>query len=111
MSNAQTWAETFAPIQARDRENALRATWGHLAPEKNKSYQITILFMSSEYGGNGATIIDMELKDGLEDSPWLYDAVNDYIWKHRPEKAGVYKIKGTFRNFRFYGKPKSVYSL
>lgn len=111
MSNSQSWAETFAPIEARNRQIVLENTWGHLAPEKNKSYKITILFMISEYGNLGATIIDTRLMDGLLDSHWLYDAINDYISKWDLKTSGVYRIDGTFRNYRFYGHPKKVYVL
>lgn len=111
MSNAQSWAETFAPIQSHYRNAVLQDTWGHLAPQKNRSYKLSILFMVSEYGNTGNTLIDTKLADDLKDSPWLYDAINEEINKHELKDSGVYRIDGTFRNFRFYGKPKKVYTL
>jgi hypothetical protein len=79
------WAEeSTIDIRAKYQQDVFIDTWGHLAPKKNTSYKIVILFMVSEYGGNGATLIDTRLNDGLEDSPWLYDAINNYIWENRP---------------------------
>jgi hypothetical protein len=111
MSNSQSWGEVFAPIQAHNRQAVLAKTWGHLAPKKNVSYKGKILFCVSGYGYTGTAIIDYNFEN-LEDSPWLYDAMNDYINKWEGMEDGcVYILNVTFRNFRFYGQPKKVYSL
>ena len=82
-------------------------TFGHLAPKKNTTYKGEILVAVSVYDSCNPVILNMTW-DNLEDSPWIYDAVNDYIWKLDEffEGGKVYKIKATFRNYRFWGKPK-----
>ena len=114
MSNAASWNEVMAPVMAHRRNIVLRETWGHLAPKKNISYKCKILFSVSGYDSGTRTIIDTELAAGLEDSPWLYESIDMEVnkWKIDSSKVpGVYLIVGTFRNFRWYGKPKLVYSL
>lgn len=111
MSNSQTWADTFAPIQSHYRDKVNQATFGHLAPEKNVSYKGKILFCHSGYGDTGTALIDSEFEN-LQDSPWLYDAINEFLGKWEGLEDGcVYKIDCTLRNYRFYGTPKKVYSL
>ena len=112
MSNAQSWAETFAPINAANRQAVFANTWGHLAPEKNVSYKGKILFCNSGYTNTSVALIDSYFEN-LSDSPWLYDAINDYIYEQSKElpEGAVYVIHATLRNYRFYGKPKKVYSL
>ena len=109
MSNAQSWAETFAPIQARNFEIVRQDTWGHLAPKKNKSYKGTILFAISGFGGcsKNPVLIDYDFKE-LDSSPWLYDAVKDLLFDRSEEleTGKVYKWDTTFRNYHFYGSPK-----
>lgn len=106
MSNSNSWAQVMGPVLAHQKQICLRETWGHLAPEKNTSYKIDILFCYTEYGNLGTVLIDTKLGNGLEDSPWLYDAINDYIQSFEVP-SGVYIISGTFRNFRFYGRPQA----
>lgn len=102
-----SYNSAFAPALAKYKRDVHALTWGHLAPLKNTSYSISILFVVSGYGNLGNTLIDSKLPENLKDSPWLYDSMNDYIEKFDlPD--GVYLIKGTFRNFRWYGKPKNI---
>lgn len=110
MSNSQTWAETMAPINSAYREQVLQHTWGHLAPVKNTSYKGKILFTISGYTDANKVIVDSNF-EGLGDSPWLYDAMIEEIHKWDIEDAGIYLLETTFRNFRFYGKPRKVYSI
>lgn len=111
MSNAHTWAETVTPILAHNKNAQLAETWGHLAPEKNVSYKGKILFCVSGYGYTGTALIDSKFEK-LDDSPWLYDAIDKYINDFESLDDGcIYQIDCTFRNYRLYGKPKKVYSL
>ncbi len=111
MSNAQTWAETFAPIEAHNREAVNRDTWGHLAPIKNTTYRGTVLFCKSEYNSGSITLIGTKFDD-LDSSPWFYDSVHELLNSFEELEYGtVYEIKATFRNYRWWGKPKKVYSI
>lgn len=107
------WAEkVFAPIEAVYREQVAQDTWGHLAPKKNTTYRGRIMTAKSGYDGSDEKIIDMEW-DGLDDSPWIFDYVNDWIWENRElmKEDGVYLIKSTFRNYRMWGKVSQITSL
>ena len=86
-------------------------TWGHLAPLKNTSYKIKIWFCVAGYQQCDQQILSTEYGDGLNDSPWLYDCMHNYIRNFNFDNVptGVYLIDGTFRNYRIYGKPKIVF--
>lgn len=110
MSTAQTWAETFAPIEARDRERVLQNTWGHLAPKKNTTYRGEILFCKSEYNSGSITLVSSKM--GIDSSPWFYDSVHEFLYSFDGLEEGyVYKINATWRNYKWWGKPEKVYSL
>jgi hypothetical protein len=104
MSNAQTMAAAFAPIDAANREAVSQSTWGHLAPEKNVTYRGGILFCKSEY--NSGTITLIASKFELDSSPWFYDAIYEFLYSFENLEAGaVYKLNATFRNYRWWGTP------
>ena len=111
MSNAQSWAETFAPIEAHNREVVFRATWGHLAPIKHKKYKCSVLFSVTAYRSGTREIIDDCFSNDLSASPWLYDALNELIHSFDLEDAGVYRFDGFFRNYNWTGIVKLVYAL
>jgi hypothetical protein len=94
------------------QEAVYQDTWGHLAPKKNVTYKGQILVAKSGYGGSDRKIIEMEWEN-LDDSPWLFDHVNNWIWDSRDlmKEDGVYWIKTTFRNYRMWGKIAKIMSL
>lgn len=98
-----SYETAFAPALREYAEQVQEGTFGHLAPLKNKTYKASMIVAYSEYGSNGITVV----RDGLPNSPWMYDAINDWLWSIRDEmKEGhVYQINVTFRNYRFWGKP------
>jgi hypothetical protein len=111
MSNAQIWAETFAPIDAHNREVINQQTWGHLAPLKNTSYKGIVLFTKSAYRSGTIDLLDTKFND-LEDSPWLYDFLHEHLYTLPDiEYGAVYQLNCTFRNYRIYGKPKLIYKI
>jgi hypothetical protein len=94
-------------ISLMNYESITQETFGHLAPHKNTTYKGEIIVAVSTYDSCNPVILDMTW-NMLEDSPWIYDAVKEYLWKldESFESGKVYKIKATFRNYRFWGKPK-----
>lgn len=111
MSNAQTWAETFAPIDAHNRETINRDTWGHLAPEKNTTYRGKLLFCKSEFNSGSITLIGSKFET-LDSSPWFYDSVHEFLYSFEElEDGAVYELNATFRNYRWWGKPKKIHSI
>lgn len=121
---ANYMAEVFAPIEARYHAQVIQATWGHLAPVKNRIYRGHVVFAVGCFGDDGLnpTAIESEFTNSkgeeLESSPWFYDALTDLLGSFvgieyplpgfpsddKPAKAGgVYRWEGTFRNYEFKG--------
>jgi hypothetical protein len=96
----QTMDDVFAPVMAKYRADVAAATWGHLAPEKNKKYEGYVVFAIPVYESGSPCIVFASFK-GLSDSPWLYEAMCDLA--SQQEKAGVYRFKGTLCNYTFEG--------
>jgi hypothetical protein len=94
------WIEAFAPVMAQYRAEVAIATWGHLAPRKRKSYHGHFLFAIPAYDSGTPCIVEAEFK-GLDDSPWLYDAMWDFA--AQTDKQGIYRFDGTFCNYEFNG--------
>lgn len=103
------YEELHASINAINKDRVYTNTWGHLAPFKNKTYRGTITCAKSCYESGTCHVLDINLK-GLDDSPWLYDAVNDLLWKldNKLTEGCVYVITTTFRNYRFWTKLKEI---
>jgi hypothetical protein len=97
----------FAPIKLANKQAVYKATWGHLAPKRNRTYQGYIVFTISAFGD--MVVVDADFA-GLPDSPWLFDAVNEFAFEDEKLVHGaVYKFVGTFRNYRFDGTREVLY--
>lgn len=77
-------------------------TFGHLKPKKNQKYNGWMLWAYSVYGD--IVLIDAAF-NGLGDSPWLFQAMQDFIGENIPE-TGVFRWKGVFENYCFVGNIK-----
>ncbi len=96
----QTFMDVFLPEEIAYKARVMGMTWGHLAPKKNKKYPGYILFTISAYGD--IVPIRAEFK-GLDDSPWFYEALQDFVYENAKEDGKVYRFDGTFRNYEFKG--------
>ncbi len=103
------WIDAFAPAEARYREQVLESTWGHLAPEKNHKYPGRIVFAVGIYDSDdlNPTIIVCNF-EGLHDSPWLYEALQDFVQGKKYDPGCVYEWTGHFRNHKFVGKVRKI---
>jgi hypothetical protein len=99
------WTDAFKPVEEMYGEKVKRETFGHLAPEKNKVYRAEILFTLGEYGDYAIIRAKIE---GLDDSPWLFDDMMDFMCEEAKEEGCVYRFHGTYRNRRFRGKVEKV---
>jgi hypothetical protein len=104
--------ESFAPAEHAYRSQVLAATWGHLAPEPRKAYTGYIVFTWASYGGSLVTI-DANF-EGLPDSPWLYEDMDQYVEDHALIEGTVYRFDGTYTKLkngkgRFSGKVTKLY--
>lgn len=119
MSLPDVWAQ----IAADQRNMVLRETWGHLAPKKNKTYKGRIVYAIGCYdsGNLNPTALVADFED-LSDSPWFYDALQEFMrdiaWRIAEKNAGtptynepgeVYEWVGTFRNYEFKGRIRKVF--
>jgi hypothetical protein len=102
--SAQTMADAFAPVEAQYRADMRVHTWGHLAPKKNKTYRGFIVFAVGCFGDDplNPTALACEFK-GLDDSPWFFDAMADFIGDLKTKEGCVYRFDGTFNNYEFNG--------
>lgn len=98
------WIDAFAPVTAHNRQQVMRATWGHLAPSKGRKYHGHIVFAIGCFGSDhlNPTVLECELK-GLDSSPWFYDAVQEFLASQETEEGGVYRFDGYFRNYELVG--------
>jgi hypothetical protein len=92
--------ETWRPIHQANYEAVQRGTWGHLAPKKNRTYPGSMLFARSAYGE--CSLIRADFK-GLNDSPWLFQVMNDFAEENAKEDGAIYRFIGHFRNYEFVG--------
>jgi len=108
-------SDAFAEHEARYRAAVMEATWGHLAPEPRRVYTGYILFAYGAYGG----IVPIQCEfDGLNNSPWFFDDLIEYIDQYveqRGVKGSVYRFDGTYVKFknggcRFSGKVTQLIS-
>lgn len=104
--SSQTMSEALAPAIAYQKEQVMQETWGHLAPKKNKTYRGTILVAVGCYDPLNPTILDCQFKE-LNDSPWFYEAMQEYLWKQTFE-PGVYRFTGKFKNYIFEGSIREL---
>jgi len=104
------WTEAFELAENDARNRVLSETWGHLAPEEQKVYKGHILFVHAGYGGD-IVILESKFKN-LEDSPWFFNAmldyVSNYIMKHKRTEGKIFRFDGTIQNYKFKGKIKKV---
>lgn len=105
--SAATMAEAWAPVEAVYREAVTQETWGHLAPEKNKTYLVTLVYAVGIFGDDSLnpTVLQCDLSGGLDSSPWLYEALQDFLWSFngQNDEGGVYRFVGKLRNYKFRG--------
>lgn len=106
------YTKAFQPYYASVRDEIERQTFGHLAPCKNVSYKGWVLFAKSAFDSGNCTVIDFNFGE-LESSPWLFEFIEEYALNmamddEKYEEGAVYKITGTFRNYRLFGQPKKI---
>lgn len=85
-------ADAFAPAEARYRAQVMFQTWGHLYPKLGFQYEGEITFAVAGYGGI-CSIITANWGT-LEDSPLLYEAMDQVFNKVDIDRRGVFKWTG-----------------
>lgn len=73
-------------------------TWGHLQPSAG-DHPGTIVASNSEYADQGYSIVATSFPT-LDDSPWLYEALNEYTSQLTDRAPGIYEWSGSVRVFK-----------
>lgn len=76
----------------RKRQQVMQDTWGHLAPQRGKSYKGIMVYA---HGGYGDIVLLDATFENLSSSPWLFEAMQEYIGENCKDE-GVYKWEGCF---------------
>lgn len=106
----QCLADAFAPSIAKYKAEQLKATWGHLAPKKNKAYRGFIVFAIGCFGDDALNPTALECEfNGLDSSPWFFDAMTDLLGSLETEAGCIYRWEGTFRNYEFDGETRKMH--
>lgn len=90
-------AQAFETWEAEEIKREMARTFGHLAPKKNKTYKARIVFTLTCYGSYEV------IESNLPNSPWMFQAEQDFVSDHAKERGTVYKFEGTFCNYVFKG--------
>lgn len=106
--SAQSMHDAWAPIEAHYRAEVFKATWGHLAPRKNKSYRGHIIFALGCFGDDALNPTVLTCEIGIEGSPWFFDAMVEFLASLKGEEGAVYRWDGTFRNYEFNGSVRRL---
>ena len=90
--------------EAEIKEQTMQATWGHLAPTKNRTYRGHIVWALGCIGSDrlNPTVMEFEMGD-LNSSPWLYPAMLKFLAGHSDEEGALFRFDGTFRNYKWQG--------
>jgi hypothetical protein len=99
------WTDAFIPAEIEYRNQIATDTWGHLAPKKGKTYPGRIVYAVGCFGDDPLNPLPIFCEfDGLDSSPWFYNALIDFISGQENEEGCIYEFKGTFRNYTFKGQ-------
>lgn len=86
----------------------MQATWGHLAPDGERTYSGHFVFALGCFGD--LAVVEAEFED-LPDSPWFHEDLHNWIWDHKPEEGRIYRFDGTYcrdRDDLFVGTVEAV---
>lgn len=106
--SAYSMDQAWAPITAHYRAEVFKATWGHLAPRKNKTYRGQVTFALGCYGSDELNPTVLECTIEIDDSPWFFDAMIEFLESLKGEGGGVYRWDGTFKNYDFKGTVRRI---
>jgi hypothetical protein len=103
--SSQTISQTFAEVEWRYRCAMVEATWGHLAPIKNATYEGKLIWAVGCFAQDelNPTVLVSDFIN-LDDSPWCYQATLEFVRQYPGNESGcVYEFNGIFRNYEFIG--------
>lgn len=84
-------ADAFAGSDARYRAHVMHATWGHLEQKRGTTTKGWFVFSIADYSGDH--VILASDWGTLDDSPGLFDAMQDYMDRHG-KRGVVHRLEG-----------------
>lgn len=106
-----SYAEVYSGPLAKQYNAVINNTWGHLAPKPRARHKGHIVFAKTCY--NQEVVIESEFA-GLNESPWQYEALHDYIHETlNTKEEGIYRFDGDVYmclngKFKFSGTIKKL---
>lgn len=87
----------------------MQNTWGHLAPQKSKTYTGYFVYAVGCFseGELNPVVIAFEFGD-LESSPWLYEYLQSFVQAQKSQPGQVCRFDGKFKNYEFIGSVKTI---
>lgn len=89
--------KTFKPVEKANKDIVLSNTWGHLYSNDFKPHKGYLIYTLSAYGN--FEVIDSNF-EGVEDNPWLFEDLNDYISCNTKIPGSIYIFQGTYRKLK-----------
>jgi hypothetical protein len=90
-------ANAFVGSDARYKAQVIAATWGHLEMKTNTLQKGWFVFSITAYSGHHV-ILGSDWGD-VPDSPGLYEAMEDYIFRHG-KRGVVMRLEGHIRRYK-----------
>lgn len=81
----------------RKAAKVMEETWGHLRAEQSRAYPGSIVFCHGQYGD--LVLISVDFPE-VEDSPWFFDGLMDWLEAQPSEPGRVYRFTGRYRHTR-----------
>lgn len=86
--------EVLGQIEAHNKNIVMHQTWGHLGADVGR-YNGTVLFAVSQYESNTAYVVETKFEGDVDEGPWFYSAVNDFV-NARGLEPGIYRAQATY---------------
>lgn len=91
----------------RKQKEVMQDTWGHLAPKPQRKYIGFFSFAVGCFGGLSPVITSCLFKN-LDDSPWFFSALQEFVSTLDMEAGLVYRFDGSFVDGVFDGVVSSI---
>ena len=92
--SAFTCAKLFVDHEQNFKDALQHDTWGHLGPRAGK-HKVTLIAGKAPYGADNTYLLSEETPEGLQNSPWSYNWLNEIISEAlEAEGYGAYKLEG-----------------
>ena len=97
LKEVEKMGNIYMVVSPTKKEEVMKDTWGHLAPEPRKKYPCKLLIATNR---SDSIIVEQDF-GGLPDSPWLYDDTQDFLYESvEVLEPGIYLFVGWYKQFK-----------